>query len=55
MGLVLFVASSVSGERIESISRAILPFLAVEVVVIFLVTFFEEIALTVPRWLDLVR
>jgi tripartite ATP-independent transporter DctM subunit len=38
MGLVLFVASSVSGERIESISKAILPFLAVEVVVIFMKT-----------------
>jgi TRAP-type C4-dicarboxylate transport system permease large subunit len=39
MGLVLFVASSVSGERVETISRAILPFLAVEVVVIFLITY----------------
>ncbi len=39
MGLVLFVASSVSGERVETIARAILPFLAVEVVVIFLITY----------------
>ena len=30
MGLVLFVASSVSGVKVETISRAILPFLAVE-------------------------
>ncbi len=49
MGLVLFVASSVSGERVETISRAILPFLAVEVLVIFLITFIPEISLTVPR------
>ncbi|MEO0680521.1 MAG: TRAP transporter large permease [Pseudomonadota bacterium] len=49
MGLVLFVASSVSGERVETISRAILPFLAVEVVVIFLITFFPAISLTIPR------
>ena len=48
MGLVLFVASSVSGERVETISRAILPFLAVEVLVIFLITFLPEISLTVP-------
>ncbi|ETX10826.1 ABC transporter permease [Marinomonas ushuaiensis DSM 15871] len=54
MGLVLFVASSVSGERIESISKAILPFLAVEVVVIFLITFFPAISMTVPRLLGLV-
>ena len=49
MGLVLFVASSVSGERVETISRAILPFLAVEVLVIFLITYFPAISMTVPR------
>ncbi|MFT4650103.1 MAG: TRAP-type C4-dicarboxylate transport system permease large subunit [Gammaproteobacteria bacterium] len=49
MGLVLFVASSVSGERVETISRAILPFLAVEVVVIFLITYFPAICMTLPR------
>ncbi len=49
MGLVLFVASSVSGERVETISKAILPFLAVEVVVIFLITYIPAISMTVPR------
>lgn len=49
MGLVLFVASSVSRERVAAISRAILPFLAVEVAVIFLITFVPAISLTVPR------
>ena len=49
MGLVLFVASSVSGEKVETISKAILPFLAVEVVVIFLITYIPAISLTVPR------
>ena len=49
MGLVLFVASSVSGEKMESISLAILPFLAVEVLVIFLITFVPAISLTIPR------
>lgn len=48
MGLVLFVASSVSGEKVETISRAILPFLAVEVVVIFLITYVPAISMTVP-------
>lgn len=50
MGLVLFVASSVSGEKVEAISKAILPFLAVEVVVIFLITYFPVISMGVP-WL----
>lgn len=49
MGLVLFVASSVSGERISTISRAILPFLAVEVIVIFLITYIPAISMTIPR------
>lgn len=49
MGLVLFVASSVSGERVETISKAILPFLAIEIVVIFLITFIPEISMTIPR------
>ena len=49
MGLVLFVASSVSGERVETISRAILPFLAVEILVIFLITYIPAISMTIPR------
>jgi TRAP-type C4-dicarboxylate transport system permease large subunit len=48
MGLVLFVASSVSGERVETISKAILPFLAVEAIVIFLITYFPSISMTIP-------
>jgi tripartite ATP-independent transporter DctM subunit len=54
MGLVLFVTSSVSGERLESIVKAILPFLAVEVLVIFLITFIPALTLTVPRLLGLI-
>lgn len=48
MGLVLFVASTVSGEKIETISKAILPFLAVEIAVIFLITYVPAISMTVP-------
>ena len=55
MGLVLFVASSVSGERVETISRAILPFLAVEVLVIALITYLPVISLGIPTALGLVR
>lgn len=49
MGLVLFVTSSVSGLRVETVARAVLPFLAVEVVMIFLITYFPAICLTIPR------
>ena len=48
MGLVLFVASTVSREKVETIAKAILPFLAVEVLVIFLITYVPAISMTVP-------
>ncbi len=51
MGLVLFVASTVSQERVESIAREMLPFLAVEIAVIFLVTYFPSLSMTLPRLL----
>jgi TRAP-type C4-dicarboxylate transport system permease large subunit len=50
MGLVLFVASSVSGEKVETIAKAILPFLAIEVLVIFMITYIPAISLAVPRF-----
>ncbi len=49
MGVVLFVASSVSKEKVETIAKAILPFLAVEILVIFLITYFPAISMTIPR------
>ncbi len=51
MGLVLFVASSISGEKVEAIAWEMLPFLAIEVVVIFLITFIPALSMTIPRLL----
>ncbi|WP_281301360.1 MULTISPECIES: TRAP transporter large permease [unclassified Iodidimonas] len=53
MGLVLFVAASVSGEKVESIIREMLPFLAVQVFVIFLITYIPALTMTLPRLLGL--
>lgn len=50
MGLVLFVASSVSGEKTENIALEMLPFLAVEAGVIFLITYFPALTMTLPQW-----
>jgi tripartite ATP-independent transporter DctM subunit len=55
MGLVLFVTSSVSGLRVETIAKATLPFLAVEVIVIFLITYIPAISLTVPRFFGFIH
>jgi tripartite ATP-independent transporter DctM subunit len=51
MGLVLFVTASVAGVKVESIVRAMLPFLAVEIAVLLLITFFPPLTLALPRWL----
>jgi TRAP-type C4-dicarboxylate transport system permease large subunit len=55
MGLVLFVASTVSGEKVETIAKAILPFLAVEIFVIFLITYVPAISMTIPRFTGFVQ
>ena len=51
MGLILFVAAGLSDEPVEKIAWEMLPFLAIEVVVIFLITFVEAIPMTLPRLL----
>lgn len=55
MGLVLFVTSSVSNLSVETIARAVLPFLAIEVVVILLITYVPAISLTIPRLFGFVQ
>lgn len=49
MGLVLFATSAVSGLRVETIARAVMPFLLVEFLVILLITYVPAISLTLPR------
>ncbi len=49
VGACLFVMSSVTGERIEKISMALIPFLVVEVAVLFMVAFWDDLTLFVPR------
>lgn len=51
VGACLFVMSSVTGERIERISMSLIPFLVVEVGILFLVAFWDDVTLFVPRLL----
>ena len=51
MGLILFVAAGLSDEPVEKIAWELLPFLAIEIIVIFLITFVEAIPMTLPRLL----
>ncbi len=49
VGACLFVMSSVTGERIEKISVSLIPFLIVEVGILFLVAFWDDLTLFIPR------
>jgi len=48
-GYALFVGSAISGLRVEAVARALWPLLAVEIVVLMLVTFVPGVTLTLPR------
>ncbi len=49
VGACLFVLSSVTGERIERISKALIPFLIAEVAILILIAFWPDLTLFVPR------
>lgn len=51
MGLVLFVASSVSGEKPAAIALEMAPYLLMHAAIIFLITFVPPIVTTLPRLL----
>jgi tripartite ATP-independent transporter DctM subunit len=51
VGACLFVMSSVTGERIEKISYALVPFLIVEILVLFMVAFWDDLTLFIPNLL----
>lgn len=55
MGLVLFVVSGISRERIELIVREMIPFFLAEIGVLFLITFIPDLILWLPRTMGYVQ
>lgn len=55
VGTALFVGCSVSGARIESVIRAVLPFCAVLIITLLLITFVPDISLALPRAFGLIN
>ena len=53
VGACLFVLASVTGEKIEKISRALWPFIVAEVAILFAIAYWPALTLTVPRLLGL--
>ncbi len=55
VGGVLFVGSGISGIPIEKLTKHTLPFIAVMLIVLILISFIPELSLGIPRLLGLVR
>ncbi|CAM3065256.1 TRAP transporter large permease [Vibrio rarus] len=55
VGTALFVGCSVSGARIESVIRSILPFCAVLIMTLLLITFVPAISLALPQAFGLIK
>ncbi|TXR54671.1 TRAP transporter large permease [Reinekea thalattae] len=55
VGTALFVGCSVSGAKIENVIRSILPFCAVLMITLLLITFIPEISLALPRLFGLIH
>jgi len=53
VGACLFVLASVTGEKVESITRELWPFILAEVAILFLIAFWADLTLFVPRLLGL--
>ncbi|BCS89577.1 TRAP transporter large permease [Pseudodesulfovibrio sediminis] len=51
VGACLFVLSSVTGESIEKISASLWPFILVEVGILLLITYFDDLAMFFPNML----
>lgn len=51
LGTLMFTTCSISGVSIRNFTKEVIPFLAVMVLILFLVTFIPWLALALPNWL----
>jgi len=54
-GLCLFTATAICDSSLEEISKASLPFLIINIIVLFLITYVPEIVLFIPRLAGLIN
>ncbi|WP_020085132.1 TRAP transporter large permease [Hyphomicrobium zavarzinii] len=55
VGLNLYVASGISRLGLTTMSRAVLPWLVTMIGFLFLVTYWPDLSLALPRWLGMMR
>ena len=51
LGVCLFVVSGVTGIKLSVIIRSVMPFLALEICVLLIVTYIPSVILFIPRFL----
>ncbi len=54
VGICYFTAAAIGGEKVDDVARAIIPFLAADVVVMFIVLLVPAMTLALPRLLGLI-
>jgi TRAP-type C4-dicarboxylate transport system permease large subunit len=55
VGVCYFTAAAIAGEKIDAVGRAILPFLLVEIIVMFLILLVPPLTLFLPRLFGLIN
>jgi TRAP-type C4-dicarboxylate transport system permease large subunit len=53
VGACLFVLASVTGEKVEGITRELWPFILAEVAILLLIAYWSDLTLFIPRLLGL--
>ncbi len=55
VGLLLYVVCGMTKLPLEKVVKGVLPFLAVEIVILFLITYIEPLSMTLPRYFGYIR
>ncbi len=55
VGLLLYVVCGMTKLSLERVVRGVLPFLAVEIIVLFLITYIEPLSMFLPRFFGYIR
>lgn len=55
MGLCLYVLCGITKLTLEKVSKAVLPFLIVEIAALGLITYVPYLTLVLPRWVGLIK
>jgi TRAP-type C4-dicarboxylate transport system permease large subunit len=53
-GVCLYAASSISGCHVEDIAKEALPYIVLDITVLFLITYFPDVVLFFPRLFGLI-